>query len=513
MELYAWQRDCLEAWEANGSRGIVNAVTGAGKTVLALAAIDRLRRRFPNLRVKVLAPTIPLASQWSTVLRHYAPSEAWRPGFFGGGNRDDPEKLVMVYIVNSARDALAGHMRREIALGRHVLLICDECHHYTSPQNRRVFDFFDEAVEAGGLYACLGLSATPAAEGEGGGLLCRALGGEVYRYGFDAAARQGVIAPFLLGEVSASFLPEELLEYGRLSREIGTALGRLLSERPKLRKLEGREFMMEVQTLARQAGMDRSEAAADFLLKTYERKKLTNTAYARVCCGMAILECLPPSDRVLVFCERIEQARQMAEAARRRWGNAAGIYHSKLTREARARNLRDFRDRRTRILVSCRCLDEGLDVPDANVGIVLSGSAVERQRVQRLGRLIRASAEKDAAVLYYIYIRESTDDAAYLPGLRVSDTFALRYDSYDGSFSAELYEYAAAQLLERARSRGCTQAQLREMRRCLMEGLLRGDCLLPSEALERRVRACRGRHEENYWRVMRKLGGMFRGEA
>ena len=133
MELYSWQRECLDRWARHNFTGIVNVVTGAGKTVLALAAIDRLLGLYPELRVRIVVPTIPLARQWEAALRRRALSEAFHPGLFGGSARDDPERAVMLYIINSARDALPSQLRRELALGRHVLLICDECHHCQSP--------------------------------------------------------------------------------------------------------------------------------------------------------------------------------------------------------------------------------------------------------------------------------------------------------------------------------------------------------------------------------------------
>ena len=148
MELYQWQKECLKAWEQNGCRGIVRAVTGAGKTRLALEAVRRLRTRAPGLRVRVVVPTIPLAHQWQTALLHAAEGEAQRPGFFGGGRHDEPDRDVMIYILNTAREALSVHMRRDLALGRPCLLICDECHHVQSPQNRRIFDFLTPEIHA-----------------------------------------------------------------------------------------------------------------------------------------------------------------------------------------------------------------------------------------------------------------------------------------------------------------------------------------------------------------------------
>lgn len=509
MALYRWQQDCLRSWTENGYRGVVHAVTGSGKTLLALSAVDLLRERFPELRVKIVVPTIPLALQWKTALLHHASSEDQRPGFFGGGAKDDPDRRCMIYIINSARSALSTHIRRDLALRRHVLLICDEYHHDQSPQNRRIFDFLTPDVDTGGLYCSLGLSATPP-DAERYSVLTRALGREVYRYDLDTAGTEGVISPFTVCEVSASFLPDELRAYRELSDRLTRLTAKLYREYPQLRQHTGDRFLRELSVLARSAGMDPEDPAAAFLLTAYRRKEISSLARARLQCGLAILDQLFPSDRVLVFCERIEQAKQMTDLIRRRYGSICVLYHSQMTKDARKRNMLAFRDGFARIMVSCRCLDEGLDVPDANIGIVMSGSAALRQRVQRLGRVIRSAPGKDAACLYYIYIRESSDDAAYLHGLDPRRCFSLRYYSQEDSFSNDLYEYAANELLRRATMRGMTQEQLRELRSCLMRGLARADHMLPASVLDERVRQAATVRERNYWNAMRAIGSAFR---
>lgn len=211
--------------------------------------------------------------------------------------------------------------------------------------------------------------------------------------------------------------------------------------------------------------MDPEEPAAAFLILTYQRKEISNLARARLACCLSIVERLREGDKILIFCERISQAEEMAGQIRRALGDVCSIYHSRLCAEARKRSLMEFRENRHRILVSCKCLDEGIDVPDANIGIVMSCSAVERQRVQRLGRVIRRTDGKQAACLYYIYIRESTDDASYLPRLEENDTFNLRYYPAEGVFANDLYEYAAAQVIAYAKKCGYDRKQMEELRR------------------------------------------------
>ena len=508
MQLYEWQKECLRAWEKNGRTGIARVVTGAGKTVLALEAIRRMREQYPDTSVKIVAPTIPLAHQWKSALLRDALTGDDLPGFFGGGKRDDHDNRVMIYIVNSARDALSAHIKNELAQKHHVLLICDECHHYASPQNRRIFDFLTPEIAAGSLYACMGLSATPF-QTENDSALREALGPEIYHYSFDEAVRQAILSPFTVCEVSASFALEELTEYSRLSAEIGVLLAKLNQEHPGLERLEKQKFLRAVSHLAHEADMDPEDPAAAFLLKTYQRKEISALASSRVQCGLAILERLHPTDRIIVFCERIAQAEEMARLLRRRYGNICVLYHSGMTKDARERNLLLFRENSVRVLVSCRCLDEGIDVPDANIGVVLSGSAVERQHIQRMGRLIRRAEGKDAACLYHISIREAAEDSAFLPGMNQTEKFSLRYYPAEKDFSNDLYEYISTMLLNSAKARGLTGPDLAEFRACLMEGMIRADCLLPENSLKKRIQTASDTHEKNYGRIMLKVHQEF----
>ena len=491
-------------------------VTGAGKTRFALEAMDELVRNHSDLVVRIVVPTIPLAHQWKKVLLHHAASDEMRPGFFGGGRRDDPNRRVMIYIINSARETLSGHIRRDMALGHPVFLICDECHHYQSKENRKIFGFLSDEIFDRGDYYSLGLSATPFGTGDDK-LLIRSLGEEIYQYGFGKAVDDGVISPFTVCEISASFYPHEYKEYLELSEKIGLALSRLKKDCPALETMGKKEFMKTVSAMAREADMDPQDPAAAFLILTYQRKMVTNLSASRISCGISLIEKLSNRDRILVFCERISQAETFVSLIRKQFGNICGIYHSEMIKEARARVLDEFREGRIRILVSCRCLDEGIDVPDANIGIVLSSSAVERQRIQRLGRVVRRSEGKSAACLYYVYIRESSDDAAYLQGFDDYESFSLRYYTQENEFSNDIYEYAAGRLMRRAGKAGYSEDQKKELLKCITEGLVRADYLSPESSspflLAEKDKDTPGfRHERNYRKVMRQIRDMFQGD-
>ena len=194
----------------------------------------------------------------------------------------------------------------------------------------------------------------------------------------------------------------------------------------------------------------------------------------------------------------------MARLIQRKFGNISVLYHSKMSSEARTRNMEMFRQNQARILVSCRCLDEGIDVPDADIAIVLSGSSVSRQRIQRLGRILRKSPEKPMAVLYYFYIQESADDPVFLRGVEDSKSINMHYNSLEQVFSNTLYEYAAIELLNRARDAGMGEPQLKEIRACLVEGLP-----LKENQQEKFMIQSESRHEHNYWQIMKKMHQFF----
>ena len=504
MKLYTWQQECLKAWEGNGCRGIAHVATGAGKTVLALEAMRRFRTKYPDGRVRIVVPTIPLAQQWQFALLQEAEREEDRPGFFGAGRRDEWDRPLMIYIINSARYHLAGHMEQAFALGQPVFLICDECHHYQSRENRRIFHFRIPPFYPEEQYACLGLSATPFGTPHDE-VLITGLGKEIFRYGFSEASADGIVSPFTVIETAATFLPEERKRYQELSYELTILWAKLLKQYPWLKGMEEKAFQIELNRLAQEAGMDPANPAVSFLIKTWERKAVSNLALTRIQCALAILSCLPAKTRAILFCERISQAKDMLALLRRRMGNIGVLYHSEMTREARTRGLQAFRENQARILISCRALDEGIDVPDAGVGIVLSSSSVSRQRIQRLGRVLRKAPGKTAACLYYIYLPESTDDRVYLAGLKNIPCIQLRYNAEDGNFSNELYEYAAREVLDKAKD--LNPAQKQELRKCLLEGLPRADYLLDPEEL--RGGGTETIHEANYRKTMRKMSFLF----
>lgn len=399
---YRWQEECLEVWKRNDCRGIAEAVTGSGKTMLALKAMRELRDACgENLWTAVVVPTRALMVQWSRLLRSFSSTED-----------SGTESQYQIYVINSARYRLARQILGKLRDGENVFLIADECHHYTSEENGKIFEFIPYLEEVSGRYHALGLSAT-VGDRECAKQLEPALGRVIFWYSYEQALREGVISAFNLIQIALHFQADEYEEYQELSERMKLVRRQLYFRCPLLKK-EGISFFSVLQSLAK-GDTETGRLAGIFLHLAWQRKKLVCMAKNRIFCVQDLLRKLDVRKKVLIFSERIEQAEQLFVLLKKEYGDKIGKYHSRAGKQANENALERFRNGEVLILITCKALDEGVDVPDAGIGIILSGTGMERQRLQRLGRILRRGEKKETAALYYLFVRESMEEKSYFP--------------------------------------------------------------------------------------------------
>lgn len=498
MELYPWQKECVETWLKNGGHGIAKVVTGAGKTIMSLLAAKALRQEIGKpLKVRIVVPKVFLAMQWrETILRlqetlDVSPSSV---GLWYGGLKNDPPRDWMVYVVDSARYALTRHLMDDFASGDAVLLILDECHHYASDENRHIFDFLSMKH---GEYYTLGLSATPETF-HYQDVTIPTIGPVIYTFGFSHALEEKVINPFSVFEIALPMPKDTQADYDELSDKISIIYGKFMSRYPFMGDMQEGAFFGKLQMLVKK---EKGEGLATVLLGSImKRRAILSQTPVRVQAGVALVKQLDSRDRILVYGEQIGQGEAFYEALAAE-GFPCSHYHSKMSKEARRTNLERFRLGETRILVSCKALDEGLDVPDANVGIVLSSTSEERQRVQRLGRLLRRHQGKAPSSLYYLFIPGTIERSTMLADEVKGASVSLA--SYDGlGFRNDEYEEIAWEVFCSARERGENEQTLKMLSRCMEKGAVRPDCLLPLDLLEQNVEKPLDLEEHNYWVTM-----------
>lgn len=512
---FAWQEECLNRWLESDGKGIVHAVTGAGKTFFALKAITALKNSpllaaNTPLRVKIVAPKTFLARQWANALKEELQAASGQIGYYYGGYKEQGAKDYMVYVVNSARHALSRHILQDLRGGCAVLLIADECHHYGSEENSRIFDFYPYLSGAQRNFFALGLSATPEIPA-GSRDLEPYLGKEIYEYSFAQALGSNIVSNFKAFGIGVDFTPDELADYTEFSDAIARSLSRLKKLRPALRKADACGFFAALQRLALDTNAQIASLARGTLGFIYQRREVVYLAQERIPCVLDLVARLAPDAKIIVFGERIEAADLLYRELCAALPGQVGRYHSGMSDTAKSAALERYQNGEIRILVSCKALDEGLNVPQTDVGIVLSETSSSRQKIQRLGRILRKTVQNRTACLYTLFVRESNRADEDSEGVEAVELF---YDSTCKSFTCPYYDALCATVCAHLAAQNTAEALLLQVRRNMRLGIVRADYLLTAEDAAAMAAACTTRHERNYWVTMqlivRARGGELR---
>ena len=392
----AWQDEALAEWRTGGRRGVVEAVTGTGKTTVgvlaAAAAVDA------GEKVLVLVPGRELLDQWYDVLRRDL--RVTRVGRFGDGHKDSlREHSILVATVHSAAK------QRVLPRGFPGLLVADEVHRYGAPT-------FAQALDPG-FGARLGLTATYAREDDG--LIERLepyFGTVVAGCSYERGLADEILAPFRVAFVGTDFTEDEREEHDEYDERARTLRRRLISDHGCPGEPFG-EFMASVTQLS-QGGQGDSRPTWDarsYLSAFSKRRQLLADCRRKQEALASLAPVLAAADRGLVFGETKIAAEQAADVLRGT-GVRAMDFTSDLDQIERKRRLAAFKEGRVKVLAAARVLDEGIDVPRADVGVIMAGSRSKRQMIQRMGRVIRPKEDGRSATFIVMYVRGTAEDPA-----------------------------------------------------------------------------------------------------
>lgn len=395
LALRDWQAEALAAWTATG-RGVVEAVTGAGKTRLALAAVRLVVERGGG--VLVLVPGLALQDQWVAELAAILPRGAI--GRLGGGSDDDLDRHRAVVATPQS----AAGLPLDPPGGAPGLLVADEAHRLGAPT-------WGAALRPS-FELRLALTATFEREDDGvAEVLAPYFGDVVHRYGYVEAARDDVIAPFEVSLVGVPLTDVERARHdeldGRVRRLTSTlAATGVLPRAP-------RELLRALASMVAEAergGRDGPQvrAAREYLAVVRERRALAAGA-ARKRDAVAALAPALVGHRTLAFTDTVAEAEDVAGLLRAAGVRAAAV-HGGLDATERRGRIAGFDRGRLAALVAARVLDEGVDLPDADVALALSAFRTRRHLVQRLGRVLRRKSDGRAAHLVLLHAAGTLED-------------------------------------------------------------------------------------------------------
>ncbi len=363
-------------------------MTGGGKTFFAMLCIVEVWKQYPDVKVLIVVPTVALMDQWRVALRDELDLGDDDIDLVGGGMRRTQDSTITLGVLDSMR-AIAS----ELTGKDEWFLIVDECHRAGSPTNRKVLD--------GSYVATLGLSATPERQYDDffETVVSAKLGAIVYRYGYEEASRDGVISEFELWNLRVT--PNETEQ-----RQLAA---------------DNRAIHMESEQL-REIGLDTSKRLRNLLLR---RSRHSQRVTSRLPAAIALVDRLR-GHRGLVFHESIQSANEIAAELTRR-GHRVRAYHSQLGAPTRYLNLLLYMRGQIDVLVTCRALDEGIDVPESEFGIISASTTSVRQRIQRLGRVLRPHPDKKTATVVTIYVLPGEAETLRAESVRLEGVAGVRW--------------------------------------------------------------------------------------
>ena len=404
----------LTSWRKTKS-GIIDHVTGGGKTVTALACVRDWFSSVPKASALIVVPSDLLTQQWRSEIRSELVSLDPRI-LHAGGSRSHLQwpDLLRSYlqeltssqsrIVVATMDTAATDRFLNLAdVGKNTILVVDEVHKVGAPSRRKLL-----ALNPG---AKLGLSATPQRFGDPEGTAAIfEFFGNILEPRFSISDAQMTTPPRLVpytydfGTVALS--ATEAVQYQRLTKSIGALWNQVQNE-----------SRSDLQEMLRQLRL--------------KRARIVKSASDKVRHGVTTLqERFTDGDRWLVYCDTTQQLESLAEEL-----NAIGISSTRYL-AAMDSSKHETIDRFQRfggVLLSIRCLDEGIDIPLVSHALILASSLNPREHIQRRGRVLRTAPSKADAEIYDTLVGTRDEETIKVFDHEISRAQEFASDARNGS--------------------------------------------------------------------------------
>ena len=360
------QSEAFQAWCQLKSRATVVLPTGSGKSFVAQMAINHIKRK-----TLVVVPTLDLVNQWHSQLEIAFKQEI---GVLGGGSKEVRDITVSTY--DSAL------LMMEFIGNQFGLIIFDECHHLPGERNKL------SATMSIAPYR-LGLTATPERNDDGEKVLYDIIGPLCYRLEIDEIEGE-ILSPYRTELLELDLDDDEAIAYHE-----NRQLYKDFLQENHISFKNGNGWAQFIMACARRP--NGREAFKAFR----EQKRIASSGRAKLRCIWRLIQEYP-NERMIIFTNDNNTAYEIG----RTFLLPVLTHHTKL--KERKDFLAKFRSGDYPILVTSKVLNEGVDVPEASIAIIVSGSGSTREHVQRLGRILRKSEGKQA-ILFELISKDTSE--------------------------------------------------------------------------------------------------------
>ena len=360
LKLREWQEKAFPLWWEK-KRGIIKVVTGGGKTFFAIHCLKRYLENDPQKSILIVVPSIALLDQWyDSLSQNFDDKEI---SLNGGGEQTKVITKICISTIGSLKNIIS------LIDAENTLLIVDECHKIGTEKRGEML--------TNAWHATLGLSATPERDYDDNFyiIIKKILGDIIFDYDYIDAREDEVIVNFKLLYGYAALLPEEENKYKKFTKSIQRRAATI-------------------------GGQDMNDYPLKMLI--FNRARLVKNSKNRIPYGIELIQKYE-RDSWIVFTENKKQAKEFNKIVNKLKGFNSGIYNTDLNDDERQENLEKFKAGNLNVLVSCTALDEGFDMPEADGAMILSASSSKRQRIQRMGRVLRITANKENALIVTVY--------------------------------------------------------------------------------------------------------------
>jgi superfamily II DNA or RNA helicase len=387
--LRPYQQEALQKWRANKYQGILAMATGSGKTLTAIHALSNFRRTIPSGFIFIIVPKQNLAVQWIDNLQQagfysipaFQDQSIWYEQFKNEAVQARLSKSnapCIVAVVNSFKSAEFQELLNSVeqAKEKNHLLIADECHYFNSIKQ---LSFLPEFIK----YR-IGLSATPYDQFEDmpeSHFLKNYFGDIIFEYSLRDAIDAGFLCKYEYHTVEVSLDEDETQLYEDYSKKIGAAIA-------KDHGSDERSMSLDALLAARARVVG---SAKDKLLKLRELVSKEKKYYCLAYCGDGSGE--DENDG------KMRQIDQVTRLFRDCGWNVTRITCDE-SLEEREEIINRLKHRNINVIASIKVLDEGIDIPCCETAYILASRRSEREHIQRRGRILRLSENKDKAILY-----------------------------------------------------------------------------------------------------------------
>jgi len=449
IELRPYQKEAINAWAENEYRGILAMATGTGKTIIAIEAIkDFLSEGNIGL---IIVPTKTLLKQWYKEIKKYVTNAAivccssddvgWeeklerlirlhlRQNDASGSSLFARPKIVITTMGTAWKNEFKEHFKN--IPDEDVIVIIDEVHRVGAPRYR--------AVMLLPFKKRLGLSATPIRDWDyiGTKKIMDYFGGIVYKYTIPDGIKAGYLVPYEYHVKPVVLTLDEIKKYLEVSEEIRKVVRMILKEFPG-------QSIKNLISMAEELGEYDEEMIMSLQNLLVNRRRIIKKCKNKYDATLDIIDEYGEIIKsCLIYCEDYKQL-DITKKLMLDKGLSVGEYTARLDKDERERTFDSMKAGHIKFLLSCKCLDEGVDIPACESAILMANSTVEREFIQRRGRVLRPHPDKKTAIIFDLFVLPYKDAQNQVPlneverEIMTSELNRIRFFAEDATNSEEI---------------------------------------------------------------------------